>query len=37
MIEYLMKTIDGRYINKYLAKVGRLIRKMVSDAPLKVV
>jgi hypothetical protein len=30
MIEYLMKTIDGRYINKYLARVGKLIRKIVA-------
>lgn len=30
MLEYLMKTIDGRYINKYMAKVSKLIRDAVA-------
>jgi hypothetical protein len=30
MITYLMKTINGRYINRYLAKVGKHIRRIVS-------
>lgn len=30
MIEYLMKTIDGRAINKYLAKVSKIIRQAIS-------
>jgi hypothetical protein len=37
MLEYLMKTIDGRYINKYLAKASKLIRDAVAEAPLKTV
>lgn len=37
MIEYLMKTINGRYINKYLAKVVKYIRNAVAQAPLRVV
>ncbi len=37
MIEYLMKTIDGRYINKYMARVSKLIRDAVAEAPLKTV
>jgi hypothetical protein len=32
-----MKTITGRYINKYLAKVVKYIRNAVSEAPLKIV
>ena len=37
MIEYLMKTIDGRSINKYLERVGKLIKTVISEAPLKIV
>jgi phage terminase Nu1 subunit (DNA packaging protein) len=32
-----MKTINGRYINRYLAKVGKHIRRIVSEIPLKIV
>lgn len=32
-----MKTINGRYINKYLAKVGKYIKDAVAEAPLRVV
>ena len=37
MIEYLMKTIDGRSINRYLERVGEQVKKIISDAPLKLV
>jgi hypothetical protein len=37
MDEYLQKTIDGRYINKYLEKVGILLKKTVVSIPLLVV
>ena len=37
MLEYLMKTIDGRSINKYLEKVSKHIKGIISDAPLKTV
>lgn len=32
-----MKTIDGRYINKYMAKVAKFIREAVAEAPLEIV
>jgi hypothetical protein len=32
-----MKTIDGRYINKYLAKVSKYIRDAVAETPLIIV
>lgn len=37
MIEHLMKSIHGRYINKYLARVGKQIRRVVSEIPLKLI
>ena len=37
MIEYFMKTIDGRSINKYLEQVGKHIRAVISETPLKTV
>lgn len=36
MLEHFMKTIDGRYINKYLATTSELLKKKVSECPLKV-
>jgi hypothetical protein len=37
MIEYLQKTIDGRYINKYLAKVSRQLKKNVANVHITIV
>jgi hypothetical protein len=37
MNEYLQKTIDGRYINKYLALTSKLLKTTVANTPLKVV
>lgn len=30
-----MKTIDGRYINKYLAKVSRILKAIVANTPFE--
>ncbi len=37
MNEYLQKTIDGRFINRYLAKVSKILKTTVSNIPLKMV
>jgi hypothetical protein len=37
MIEYLQKTIDGRYINKYLAKVSKQLKKNVANVHITIV
>ena len=37
MIEYLKKTIDRRSISRYLERVGEQVKKIISDAPLKLV
>ena len=31
MDEYLQKTIDGRYINQYLAKVSKYLKKSIAN------
>lgn len=36
MLEYLLKTIDGRYINKYISKVSKRMRSFIVSAPFKV-
>ncbi len=33
-LEYLLKTIDGRYINKYMSKVSKRMRTFVNNIPL---
>lgn len=37
MDEYLQKTIDGRYINKYLEKVSIKLKKNVANVHLSIV
>ena len=37
MDEYLQKTIDGRYINKYLETVSKHLKKIVANIPFSVV
>jgi len=37
MDEYLQKTIDGRYINKYLEIVSRKLKKNVANVHLSIV
>ena len=37
MDEYLQKTIDGRYINKYLEKVSRQLKKNVANVHVSIV
>jgi hypothetical protein len=37
MDEYLQKTIDGRYINKYLADISKELKKNVANIPLAIV
>ena len=36
MLEYLLKTIDGRYINKYASRVSKRLRNFVMNAPFRV-
>lgn len=31
-----MKTIDGRYINKYIARVSKKLRDFVANIPFKI-
>lgn len=37
MLEYLLKTIDGRYINKYMTKVSKRMKLFMSTAPFRVI
>ena len=37
MLEYLLKTIDGRYINKYMMSVSKRLRGFVANTPYRVV
>lgn len=37
MLEYLMKTVDGRNINKYMSKVSKRLRFFIMNAPYRVV
>jgi hypothetical protein len=37
MLEYLLKTIDGRYINKYMTRVSKRLRTCMSSAPYRVI
>jgi hypothetical protein len=37
MDEYLQKTISGRYINKYLAKVSRHLKRNVANLHLSII
>jgi hypothetical protein len=37
MLEYLLKTIDGRSINKYMSKVSKRLKGFASGTPLEAV
>lgn len=37
MLEYLLKTIDGRYINKYMTKVSKILRGFMSNVPFRII
>lgn len=37
MLEYLLKTIDGRYINKYMTRVSKRMKLFMSTAPFRVI
>ncbi len=37
MLEYLLKTIDGRYINKYMARVNKRMKTFMSTAPFRAI
>lgn len=37
MLEHLMKTISGRYINKYLLNTSKLLKKIMAECPLDIV
>lgn len=37
MLEYLLKTIDGRFVNKYITRVSKKLRSFMSNVPYKVV
>lgn len=37
MDQYLQKTIDGRYINQYLAKVSNHLKKIVANVQISIV
>lgn len=37
MLEYLLKTIDGRYINKYMTRVSRRLKSFLGNSPFKVI
>lgn len=34
-LEYLLKTIDGRYISKYMSRVSKRLKNFVSNIPMK--
>jgi len=37
MNEYLQKTIDGRYVNQYLAQVSKQLKKNVANIHITIV
>jgi hypothetical protein len=37
MLEYLLKTIDGRYINKYMTRVSKRLRSFLGNSPFRVI
>lgn len=37
MLEYLLKTIDGRYINRYMNEVSERLKTYLTNAPYRVV
>ena len=36
MIEHLLKTMDGRYINKYMDKVKDNLKEIICEIPFKI-
>jgi hypothetical protein len=34
-LEYLLKTVDGRYINKYMSRVSKRLKTFVCNIPMK--